>query len=1197
MTFTSDDYTVQGITLEADGTTTPPFTATSLAAANYYNPTQIADEDRSAVLYRHTASGLDLLESRQRDSARRAFGSWMENASFAVITGVEPDLEFYGSSGIEGSASYAYAAGDQTGSNPASSLASYIGRATWEGVMVATTRTGNVAGNILQGDASLTYTGADNTLDIDFTNIKDIDRGGAAHGDGSDIEFNSVPVSETGTYAVAETGDNGRSLNGAFYGPSHAEAAGVFEHSGLVGSFGALQAEIETLFTEVTPTLLTALGGETTTTTVADILEDRLGGEMTFTSDDYTVQGIALEEDGTTTALTSSSRSAGLIYNPTQIADEDRSTVLYRHTASGLDLLESRQRDAARRAFGSWMKNASFAVITGVEPDPEFDSEAEIDGSVSYAYAAGDQTGSNLASYIGRATWEGVMLATTRTGNVAGNILQGDASLTFGQDEGSADYLLDIAFTNIRDIDRGGAAHSDPNFGFEDLRLQPNGTYRHTVNDSDGEILERLAVALYGPGHEEAAGFFEYYGLVGSFGALQAEIETLFTDVTPALLAALGAEETDTTVADILASRIGVTDRLAFRIGPAPPSVVTDSAAELPPGSIAIPTDGVDEATGSIATDGVYGALGSIATDGDNIGNVFINGRGDTVYFDQVYWSAYTADGATLASTCTGSSSRPAEGIDCDFAGVAGDGTTIELSTTFNPAFIADRDRSGVLYRKAISRNSNSEIVGYLNMIESRQRDSARRAFGSWMEYANFGVVTDSALDGGPPGPLTHAVAAGDRAFGSFPGSGSATWNGVMVATTTTGEVAGNILQGDASLEYTGADNTLDVMFDRIKDIDHEGADHSVTSVAFQDVPVEEATYEVAEVDGNGRSLSGAFYGPNHEEAAGIFEHSGLVGSFGARQTGAAILTEATQALLDNIGAERTETTVDDIQGARIDSDGNFIDTDGNAVVFDHVNGLARTLGDDTTYATGPCSGEASSASTDILCDGGGVIILFGFLPLTINTFVNPADLIAYTPTDIVDGGQSGVFYRHSASGLDIIESQRVVDGIRTLGAWMDHAHFEISAHKRGFPSSPASLRRLAIASGDATGSRPADDVVSATWNGVMFATPKTGDFADNILQGDASLEYTGADNTLDIDFTKIVDIDREGAAHSVPSVGFEDVGLETNGTYAVDEMDDNGIRLDGALYGPNYENTAGVFEHSGMVGSFGAVLAAPSDR
>ena len=33
--------------------------------------------------------------------------------------------------------------------------------------------------------------------------------------------------------------------------------------------------------------------------------------------------------------------------------------------------------------------------------------------------------------------------------------------------------------------------------------------------------------------------------------------------------------------------------------------------------------------------------------------------------------------------------------------------------------------------------------------------------------------------------------------------------------------------------------------------------------------------------------LRGAFYGPNHEEVAGIFEHwQGLVGAYGARREG-----------------------------------------------------------------------------------------------------------------------------------------------------------------------------------------------------------------------------------------------------------------------------------------------------------------------
>ncbi|MBC6407144.1 MAG: hypothetical protein GDA40_02995, partial [Rhodobacteraceae bacterium] len=1153
MTFTPPDgYTVQGITLEADGTTTGPFTAET-NADGIYTPAQTAeegrnqvlvDEDRSAVLYRHTASGLVLIESRQRDSARRAFGSWLKNASFAVITGVEVDPRI--DPNAAGPVSYAYAAGDATGDgnfdfgSPSAATTS----ASWEGVMVATARIGTAAGSILQGDALLTYVVDDNAVDIDFTNIVNIDREGADHSV-TQVSFNDVSVTSQGTYAMSSIN---RSVSGAFYGPSHAEAAGVFRASGLVGSFGALlqEDEIETLFTEVTPTLLTALGGETPTTTVADILEDRLGGETAFASPDgYIVQLVTLtQSSGMTTPSLTATANGDQIYTPAQTAeegrrqvlvDEDRSTVLYRHTASGLDLIESRQRDADRRAFGSWMQNASFAVITNVDVT---DVQPNAQSLVSYAYAAGDPTGSNLTGYIGRATWEGVMLATARTGNVAGNILQGDASLTFGQDNGSAGYLLDIAFTNIRDIDRGGAPHGDgSDIEFPDVAVSENGRYAVAETGNNGQSL---AGAFYGPSHEEAAGVFEHSNLVGSFGALlrDDETETLFTEVTPELLTAVGGE-----VADLLDEGAG--DALAG------PETTTTTIAHIRAARIDSAGNFIDDDLSPVEFDSIDGAAYYVENKGEDDENVI-----------------------TFTSTCTGESSSTTTIINCPL-----DSGGYTANAPYNPALLTDEDTSAVLYRHAASG---------LEMIESRQRDSARRAFGSWMEYASFAVITESTVVETTPetGPLTFAFAAGD-ATGARPTNNivSATWEGVMVATTLTGDAAGNILQGDASLEYTGADNELDVMFDRIVNIDLDGAAHSDPSFGFEDVILQaDGTYTQRTTNNDGvilERLDGSLYGPGHEEAAGFFEHSdsGLVGSFGAFQTEIETpFLEVTQALLDAVGGEETDTTVADIRGARINSEGDFIDDDGLDVTFNRVDEIVYSA-DGLAFQRTRCrsGGTSSSINTDIVCD---------LSTLRNNESVDIA--VRFNPDFLADESGSMVLYRHSNSELDIIESAQVDSDRRTFGAWMEYAYFGVVTDT----IIDDERLTLVVASGETTGNRPNSNIASATWDGVMVATTITGAVAGNILQGDALLEYDGSDNTLDIDFTEIVDIDRAGDDHSVPSVGFEDVGLSENGTYEVDEEDDNGISLSGALYGPGYENAAGTFEHSGMVGSFGADFA-----
>ncbi len=125
------------------------------------------------------------------------------------------------------------AGGDLTGSRP-------TGSATWQGLMVGTTATGEGAGDRLQGTAALNWDmEAGNGIDIAFSGIVNVDRG-AAHLTPA-VLFFDVPVDAGGTFRSGVSGDQ---VQGSFYGPAHAEAAGVFEQPNIVGAFGATrQAE------------------------------------------------------------------------------------------------------------------------------------------------------------------------------------------------------------------------------------------------------------------------------------------------------------------------------------------------------------------------------------------------------------------------------------------------------------------------------------------------------------------------------------------------------------------------------------------------------------------------------------------------------------------------------------------------------------------------------------------------------------------------------------------------------------------------------------------------------------------------------------------------------------------------------------------------------------------------------------------
>ena len=151
------------------------------------------------------------------------YGAWLNHSGFAVQ---RETVEFGGTSFR---AWYNLAGGDLTGSRPSVGSADL----TYSGVMVGTMASGAGEGDFLRGDARLTFDGTDHQIDASFTGIRNVaDDSPASVGD---VTFSDVPVTDSGTWSQ---GSGPRAIRGAFYGPDHAEASGVFEASGIIGVYG-----------------------------------------------------------------------------------------------------------------------------------------------------------------------------------------------------------------------------------------------------------------------------------------------------------------------------------------------------------------------------------------------------------------------------------------------------------------------------------------------------------------------------------------------------------------------------------------------------------------------------------------------------------------------------------------------------------------------------------------------------------------------------------------------------------------------------------------------------------------------------------------------------------------------------------------------------------------------------------------------
>ncbi len=209
--------------------------------------------------------------------------------------------------------------------------------------------------------------------------------------------------------------------------------------------------------------------------------------------------------------------------------------------------------------------------------------------------------------------------------------------------------------------------------------------------------------------------------------------------------------------------------------------------------------------------------------------------------------------------------------LDCDAGTCTGSDGQVYTSTTI----VVSPDYEAVMARGAAS-------IAYVEGGDERIGEGWF-ALSGWLDHTVF--FAESLFDDEYAhrwnGATSHGVATGTE-----PVTGSATWDGVMIGVHTD-ESYGVI--GNALLTADFAGSTLDVAFTDI----HRSAGLLPTDgdlpvplapMRFDDVPVYFGGYFELEDEQAGKWLGGSWYGPDHAEVGGIFEHGGrkISGSFGA---------------------------------------------------------------------------------------------------------------------------------------------------------------------------------------------------------------------------------------------------------------------------------------------------------------------------
>ena len=153
--------------------------------------------------------------------------------------------------------------------------------------------------------------------------------------------------------------------------------------------------------------------------------------------------------------------------------------------------------------------------------------------------------------------------------------------------------------------------------------------------------------------------------------------------------------------------------------------------------------------------------------------------------------------------------------------------------------------------------------------------------YGGWMTHSMFRVLIDTTTYDG--GSFVNGVEgyseAGGNAPRTNPSTGPWVWNGVMVGRNTDiqSTSVSNVIQGDAAVsadQSPAGGMSVDVTFSNIKDLN---SGRSMADMTWAGLSVSGGFFS----DG---SIRGSFYGPQHEEVAGVFERNSVLGAFGAHR-------------------------------------------------------------------------------------------------------------------------------------------------------------------------------------------------------------------------------------------------------------------------------------------------------------------------
>ena len=445
------------------------------------------------------------------------YGGWLDYSGFFVegrpiTSGNAGDASFY----------YGLSIGIASNSRPRPRLRPWptAGSARWNGVMVATDVSGAGRENIIQGDAALSVDFGATTVDLSFSNVRDLTAGTTRTG----TAWSGIPVTASGTFSG--TNPQGETA-GRFYGPRHEEAGGTFTYDDLAGAYGlkrqtvpdrtASQSQIQ-IHSEIEQLVGRIQGHADRSMLMSDISLFRIRDDLNLP--------VRLDTTCQTQACGFDLPAAGRLINEVKDFSLGSAASLRSIMQDGEILLTGGEEAIPAGGpgysrfpvlpiaggevfdYGGWLDYSGF-LVEGV---PITLGDAD-DVSLYFGRSIGIASGSRPTA--GSARWNGVMVATDVSGAGRENIIQGDADLSIDFDAAT----VDLWFSNVRDLTAGTTR---PGTRWSNMLVTP--APLPPDMDPPGGIFAganpqgETAGRFYGPGHEEAGGTFTYDDLVGAYG-------------------------------------------------------------------------------------------------------------------------------------------------------------------------------------------------------------------------------------------------------------------------------------------------------------------------------------------------------------------------------------------------------------------------------------------------------------------------------------------------------------------------------------------------------------------------------------------------------------------------------------------------------------------------------------------------------